>query len=915
MTKQNFPVIDLTPQTAVIENIPSITPKVISFKETTDLNGNSDIFLELELYAPVDVKSLAKNKEDPNSLTPDKIEVRLSEYSTSYFSKKATEKASDKIRNKSRSRRNTKKDSRRSSKPTLRSGTLKPGQLLAAASASSQSSIDSKRNLYSDTILVGNIDLANVTKSVKKEKLDIQKINDSKYKAIANKNIDLDNHAFSRMYNTMIEMNEDPAKIFQLGFNKTSYKHKKNGIINSTNKKDDRHQKVLVPMFESIERSIKTISKNQYVIKTKMVEEVITNLNTKINIHLSKLQNLGSKFYVLLLTKNHLGISLETQSYEVILSDIEDQLEEKSTKYSITPVRLNTGVSVLNIGTSDERKSVDLNLYVKKLKVSKPFDMCYYKSFGTVTVPPNKKIKILDGKLGVSTRTPSNIKSSESAFYRTTLNYKQKSYFNAKSVSDKSRHKNEMTPHLTIVAKISKEDEAFNIEVSSISENVLAIRPRKCEFKGDTRATSALKPIFFEEDGRPLERFTSVSTTRFLKFKDFDVYRTKNYKYVVECIMKNGEKKLASAYFIEKFEERTGILRIDNFETLNVDYTPDVGGSDLSDTDDINSITRRITGSFLVTQTSTQMDDILRSMFGNLFELFKDKLKTVRSITSTVKSIQIDRIDHATGNMVSVDIVTPDEGGLCRFVDSSAPVYSDITYKIIPRMAPTQDLITEIQEILGSLSATNIFQTSIFNLASSNVSQEENRQNIVSRVGTKYSKRNTFLKGLIPSPKYTANREGFDLFVDNSTGDVAYFDVGGIDIVNTRKDISVFGAEISLINEEQDLTYRTLAKPLQQKGATKIRDIKSRKTCYYDLSFDVLGNDAFVDFYLFFIKENNEVYMDGIMHSIDSYAPSVRYSYLVTHNGSFGLAEYYVVPFYKDGMFSSPKFITAQKLY
>jgi hypothetical protein len=377
--------------------------------------------------------------------------------------------------------------------------------------------------------------------------------------------------------------------------------------------------------------------------------------------------------------------------------------------------------------------------------------------------------------------------------------------------------------------------------------------------------------------------------------------------------MKNGEKKLASAYFIEKFEERTGILVISEFNASN--YVPPEGSVDFADIGDINNITRKIECNFLVTQTTTQMDDILKAMFGNIFELFKDKLKTVRSVTSNVKSIEVDRIDNATGRMSSVTIVTPDENGFCEFVDSRAPVYSSVTYKLTPRMAPTQDLITEIQQLLGSLSARNIFKTSMFSLTSAKAAAEDRRQNIVSKVGTKYSKRRTFLKGLIPSPKYISNREGFDVFVDNSTGDVAYFDVQGTEISKIGKRIAITGAEISLVDEEEDFSYRTLAKPLQQKGPTKTRDIKSRKTCYYDLSFDISGNDAFVDFYVFFIKENDDVYIDGIMHSIDGYTSTMRYSYLVKHNGSFGLVEYYVVPFYKDGTFGSPKFITANKLY
>lgn len=911
--KQNFPILDLVPRAAVAENIVRLTPKVTSVNKTNNRNGQADLFLELELYARVNASNFKNNVNDPTTSTPTEIEVRLSKHSMNHYSSKANEKASDKIKNKARSKKifKGKVNVSKPVNPMLTSAILSPNQLVTAVSVTSQHSINTKKSLYEGTILAGKIDLASITSPViKREKLVINKVGTTYQSAIDEKTVH-DSKSFSKVYNSMIEMNEDPARIFQQGFMKTSLKHRKGGILTSTNKKNDRHRKVLDPIFKNIESSIKTISKSQYKISTAAVEEALTKVKTKISINFSKLQDLGETFYVLLITKNHLGINLEAQSYEVFLSDIEDQLENKTTNYAMSPVRLNTGVSILNIGTSDEKKKVDLNLHAKKLKVSKPFEMCYYEDFGRIVVAPNQKVKIQDGVAGGSSRSPTNFKRSESVFYRTTLNYGQKRYFNAKSVSDKSRHKNEMTPHLTIIAKISSDEESFNLEVSNISENILAIRPRKYIFKGETSATSKLLPIF--PSINPLERYTKTQGGTTLKFKDFDVYRTTNYKYVVECIMKNGEKKLASAFFIEKFEERTGAINFDNFSTSN--YTPTGGASDFTGIRSLDDITRRVEGNFLVIQTMREIDEILKNMFGNLFELFKDKLKTIRDVQSVVKSIEITRIDHLTGRISPVTTVTPDEEGFCQFIDKEAPVYSNLTYKLTPRLVPTQDLIQAVQSATKFLAARNIFKTSRFNLAASKSRKEENRQNIISSVGSKYAKRESFLRGLIASPEYTAARENLDLFLDNSTGDVAYFEVPGLDITKREKDIKIDNASASLIEEFEDFTFKSRAKPLQQKGASKIRDVKSRKTCYYDLNFNISGNDAFVDFYAMFVKENNEVYLDGIMHSIDSYSTSMNYAYLIEHNGGFGIAEYYIVPFYKDGQIGAPKFVTANKLY
>lgn len=904
----NTPVISLDVPTNSSLEYNFLSPKVISYQKTTDRNGESDIFLELQMYCQIDGVNYLQNKKNSQALTPTKIEIRLSKNSVTYYQNKGKQTAFDAMKTKIRNQKNNPANPKRQKPGNLNRKFLSAAQTLTVTDSISQFSIDKKNNLYNDALLVGyiNIDKNIIQGTMTTKKLIAEKIN-NKYQEKIEKNTTLDSRAFKYLYNSMIEMNDDPAKIFQDGFLKTSFKDKKGGLSNLSNKQNDKYQKIFKPIYENIKQSINTIALMQYQITTANVEERLQKVGTKIQISLSKLRSFGQSFHVILLSKNKKGIIIEAKSYIVNIKDIENQIIENSTEYSLSPTRLNTGVSVLNIGSKSAKKTLDVNLHAKRVKIQKPFDMCYYSSLGNIKILPNETAKIQDGVYKGTTLNPSNFKRSESIFYRTTLNYKQKNYANAKSVSDKSKFKNEMIPHLSIVGRVTSN--AINLEILNISENVEAVRPRKYVFKGDTPSKSDLRYIY--TSSLPEENFTQVKGTGVsIRYKDIDVFRTSNYMYVVECIMKNGEKKLASAYFIEKFEERSGAVQIKNinYTTINTDnYSSE---TDLGSIGDISDIKRKINVSFDVTKIESEADKILKNMFGDLFELFKDKLQTIRDIQSVVYSIDVSRIDHATGQFSSIIKVTPDEDGNCTFVDSDAPLYSSVTYKFTPRITPTADLISFVNEQISTLGKSTIFNSGRYTRAATYRQREKSRQRIVSTTANKFSKRNAFLKGLIETPAYSTAQQGTDFSFGNSTGDITYVEIPGINASDVTKNITISNPEIILIDEEFNLQDKYNNHRI---NATNL--IKERKTLLFDLSFDIVGNDNFVDFYAFFIRENNDVYLDGIMHSNDTYSQKTRYSYLVKHRGSFGVVEYFIVPFYKNGDMGSPKFITANKIF
>ena len=193
-----------------------------------------------------------------------------------------------------------------------------------------------------------------------------------------------------------------------------------------------------------------------------------------------------------------------------------------------------------------------------------------------------------------------------------------------------------------------------------------------------------------------------------------------------------------------------------------------------------------------------------------------------------------------------------------------------------------------------------IFQ-SVNYVTANNVRNYENREKeIWTAVGNKFGRRNVFLKSLIERPNFVLDKNNFDVFLDTETGDIEYVDMTNSTLVTNKrirvKDDSI--SEVPVVTEKSLLTSRK-------------NTIQKR---YFDISFTV-QNDFFVDFYAIFIKEGNNVYLDGVMHSKDSLQRDNLYSYLVEHNGSFGKIEYYAVPFFKDGTIASPILVSAQIIH
>jgi len=898
-----------------------LTPKLLKYVEHTSREGLTDVMLDLKIYCNIDETSRIVNKSTLNqNMHASKIDLRLSSRSINYYKTLGKlSKKSDFV--------NVKKQKEKISFDVIKSKTSttqpvgRPGVLASDTSKDSGSItkatqlnlsqindvVDNYVNfkqkntaqILKDSRYIGFVNFSNkfIENNIQK-RLVISNSNRVLEQNISGKNV-LAKRSFKKIYNQLIESGIDPAFLFQDDFGKKSYLEQVKGLTGKIKARGKKDKFLLnaIPLIESISTQINSNNNSSLEIASEIDsnDEKMLSLNIKIN--LSTLQALGEKIYVLAFCKNKKDVYLESSDYFFRLQDVLNQIDYNVIDYNIKSTRLNTGVSLLALKGKNKFGKVDVNVLAKKIKRSTPFELTTYQSYENVVLLPNQRKVLRDGSAETRDKKGTrNFKMSETIFYRTTLNFNDKNYQNFKSSSDKGRFKEENIPYCTIHARTSKDGKSVVVYYENISENVIGIRPRKYRYTGSVKGK--MLPVFSRDDGefpKKLDNFISAKgALSSFSIKDYDVYRTKNYMYVAECMMKNGETKLAAAYFIHGFRERDGSVLIND---INVNTSKPIIDNDEFSFDDRRLVKRSVILNFKIQKIENEIDKILQNLFGDLFEIFKEDLQKIKDLQGLIYSVDIVRINKATGENETIGKVTADQDGNCSFTDKDNPALDDVVYVLSPRVAPAKSLINDINETIAKMGKKTIFQNLNY-VTANNVKNYKNRDDqIWSAVGNKFGRRNVFLKSLVERTNFVLDKNNFDIFLDAETGDIEYVDIGDT-IITTNKKIEVSGdsiTEISFVSERSLL-------------ASRKNTIQKR---YFDLSF-IVRNDFFVDYYAMFIKEGNNVYLDGVMHSKDSLSRDNLYSYFIEHNGSFGNIEYYAVPFFKDGTISSPILVSAQ---
>jgi len=916
----------------------SLKPKVLSVTRTTDTSGKSDMLLTLEFYTHIDTIDYFETKQAETqrsknfSNLPVSIDLMLSKNNLDFYRGKSKKTVVDAVK-KNMNLRNVKSSLKQGVKLGQKNKVkdLTPNQTLRSIGLTQEFEIDKKQNLYKDAFKIGSFSIDNIPEKVTRQKLFIRQFDGASSSGLMPVSEPFNNTVFKNTYLNMIETGFDPAYFFDESFQKNSHKRKLSGLKNKTSVKSENQKRAVQNLIAEVEKKVLLASDNTRI-RFQDVEERAIKISTVVNINYNKLSDFGERINVILISKNAFGLNLQSKDYVMLLSDIDKQIEKHSAEYSLVTSRTSSGVSVLSVNNKDKKSKVSLNVKAKKVNPSIPYEFCYYEDLSVVNVKPGENSSLRDGTFLSRKKVPTRFKKSETIYYRTLLNFNGKSYHNAKSIVDQSQDRHRLVPYVTIVCTISESDKLFNVRVQNFSKNIVSVRPRKYVFKGDSSATGELQYLT-SFTGEKITDFTSVNGRNTLIFQDKDVHRTTRYKYVVECVMKNGQTKMASNCFFEEFEERTHTMKITNITRTNTQNGNNLGsGITSSDVKRKQDVKRGIALSFVVQKNKNEIDKILENMFGNLFELFKSDLQSIRDVQSFVTSVKVERIDLLTGDFTTLGTVTPDESGRCTFLDNNAPVYSDVIYKFTPRMLPSQDIITFVNQQIEFFAEKTIFQTSQYIRASSQ-RKLQNRTNrfgkIISRKNSHVPTRRSFLKGISSTPKVAFNQNNFDFFMESSTGDIEYFESSGINLMLGNKNLSVASpkipTEIELVDkgnntakQRASIKTRSVTKTSKKSGisrlSNKIRDVKNIRDSAYEVDFEIQGDDTYVDFYCMFIKENETVYLDGIMHSTEEPKPSKKYRYLAFHNGSFGIVEYYIVAVFKDGTISEPKLVSAQEI-
>ncbi len=705
---------------------------------------------------------------------------------------------------------------------------------------------------------------------------------------------------FQKQYLNMVESCIDPLHLFEDSFQKVSFNQDRGGTRDKVSSKT-KHRKI-IPVVDEIQRRIANISTTNYEFRKLKNPSRFKSLECTGRISLKDFQDMGNNGHVLFIAKDSNGLNMQAQSFSFKTSNVLEQIERQSTHVKCKASRNPRGVCTLSVSNLESSYLADFNIEVKRMRRKDNFvETDFEKLLSSYKLPPKTALSVSDGRLNTKARNPINFKASENLFFRTTINYRNKKYFNTNtsfSKGVKGSQKNDNTPSLNLVAKIDEQQTGMRITVNNISPNVSAVNLMKYRYTGS--AKGKMLPTFNAE--REINEFRFIHEEDSdniagptVNFIDSDVFEDRIYMYVVECIMKNGERKMAPAYFIEKYEQRTESVIIRDIDVETPSFIDDASESKSSEN---NELTRSVSLNFKIEKVETEVDKIINNLFGNLFDIFSDELKKIKDVQGLVYSVEVQRIESKTGAASTVGKVTADKEGNCVFVDDNAPAFSDITYKLIPRVRPASEVINSVVSQMPALAVTTVNRPINFVSAAARVSGRNRKNRVFSAKHDKFSDRKMFKRGRVRPPKNILQTNAGDLFADASTGDIAYIDVGGLSDVKLFDTIEI---EEGFINEIKHSTI-----PSENENI-----LGSLKRKYFELEFET-NNDFLVDFYTVFVKEGKNIYLDGSIHSDDVFRSSKEYRYLVEHQGSSGVVEYYIVPILKTGKILEPKFVAAQ---
>ena len=869
----------------------SLTPEIVKEKIYYDNQGNVDNHIYgIKFFCPVNIRHWFENAGS-------KIELKISNLSADDYRQLAGENLLSLLEERVRSGELSEAQAEKISEHQLNKST-KVNQSIAMLSSFYNLII--YQDLFKDAMTITSFDFSKFESRFLN--LDSEKfISYKKNRNILERNVDAENKieklqdTFRKKHNYLINQGIDPMFLFENSYKKTSTLLNKGGLKIKEPLKLNGYEKFLKEIFEDITNKIQKNSsnnKNSFKIKKRIKE--IENISATVELSKNNLEKFGDDIHLIYIVKNEDGINLQVESVPVNINTIYLMQDTDSTNYQINASRNKySKVSKLAIGSSDD-KGCSISLYAKKVENNNILNSKFNLIDENIEISPRQKIYLYDGKTNTNT-TPSQFGITKDVIYRSTLNFKNESYDNAKTAFSKGiKSLDDVYPTGNIVA-LSKNGK-IDIVVKNISDNIKSIRIVKKRYKGN----SFQKYFEFITDnvGNKISEFKIIEgSEKEFKFEDYDVFDGRIYKYQIQATLKNGENKLVSSNnCIEIYERPQEIIKIDNLRYRKFAIRNDNSGINVDDVDNITIY-------FNIRRQSPEFESIISEIFGKSSEkYFEQELKDLRSIESFFYSIKIEKINASTGektNLENIQINTAEGDTLNQRFSFSDEVKKNekYFYKLTPRVKPTADLIAIISELSEGLAQNNRVKAVNYASLSSENSRNKLANLIASRITNKYYLKNALNRGLIIPGEIISAQQNNDIFFDASTGDIAYVTVEPIINIDDGENVQltyVSSKEVKNISRLENSTNKSSDKHVKK---------------YYSLNFSANQNDYFIDYYIVFIKEENNVYLDGVIHSRDSYEKKNMYKYLVEHIGSKGIVDYYIVPVTKQGLILEPKLI------
>lgn len=835
----------------------SIEPIVLDY-DSLAIKDSIDTMVTLEFHCTV-------NKSEMKQKNIDHIAVGISKNNIDYYNSRGKQTVSNDItRNKS----------------VISKRKMSSKEMLTSISNSKGFKRDRNKNLYEDVFFFSKFAYEEVkevllyrTQSLQQEK------NTIKDRLISEYNNELASSltSFKRFYN---------KNKFSHIYDTMSFFHEGHNVINRRDKNLGRTYKYNNVSLIDVEKMKNTIIQklkidtntfaSEFASKVTKKKKIIDNLTLTSTNRLSFFKSVGETFNLILVAKKRNGEIVETSSYTLKLSNIKRQMNKESTEYSLSVNRRSSDVSMLSI-ESDRSLPAHVSVYAKSIDPSKSMgESDYLNILSKITI--DKKTTILDGNLSTTAKRPEMFNGKHDVFYRTSLCFNGAEYNNSKCIVDMSSKKNKNFPSLNIYARSMSYENHIAVSVTNISDNISAIKIMKYRYNNKTRGViSNIHDLY-----RKSVSYKNTETSSKLVYSDYDVFDEKTYMYIAVCIMNNGEIKTANTSCLETYEKASELVTISNvmFDTQSIAEI---------NTDNLDTSTRRVKCTFDMMKIKTDADKVLSSLFGDMYNLFKDDVENIKDINNLIYSVEIVRIDSTTGELKTIDKVITNEASSAVFYDNVL-IKSDIIYKFIPRVSFSSEITSKINEKIEKIGQRNFFNKINYSFAANRKRGKLFSEKVISKTSGKFSKRSLQNRGIIETDEIELEKNSFDMFKDSSTGDIHYSTLASpIDAKSSNKQ-KISKSSISRIKYHSNK--------------------KNDDTILSVIKFDIT-NDYAVDYYIFCVKEEDNIYIDGAIHSKDS-LEKTEYNYLIKHSETFGKIDYYLIPVLKSGNVGSTSHITSQ---